>query len=340
MSRAAFGVGVLGLLAALCVGTLYGAAHIPPDHVFGIVAQRLGLSGAGGWRPWEAIVVLDVRLPRVLVGAFVGGGLAVCGLVMQSLFRNSLADPGVLGVSSGASLGAVIALCTNWAARSEWALPACAVVGAAATAGAIYTLSARRGHIHVGTLLLVGVAVGSFTSAATSMVLSLALANYDTGRQIVFWMLGGLDARTWQHVLLIAPPTLMAVAIAMIHVRDLDALLLGEIQAASLGVDVPRCRWRLIGATSLMVGAAVAVSGVIGFVGLIVPHMLRLLLGPAHRLLLPTCLLVGAAFIVLADLAARTLIAPEEIRLGIITASVGAPFFLWLLLKKRADGVI
>ena len=330
-----------GLLAvAVIAGTTRGSADIPLSHMGGIMAHTLGLSVQPVWPPWVATILLDVRLPRVLVGMFVGGGLALCGGALQGLFRNPLADPGVLGVSSGAALGAVTALYLGLAARTVWALPVLACLGAGLNAFVVYNIATRRGQTPIGTLLLAGIAVGSLTTALTSFVLSLALANYDIGRQIVLWLLGGLDGRTWEHVKLVAPTTLLGAAAIVAYSRDLDIILLGEIHATSVGVDITRVRRGLILATALVTGVGVAVSGVIGFVGLVIPHILRSLIGPRHQWLLPLSMLVGAAFIVLADCLARTLIAPEEIRLGVITATIGAPFFLFLLLKNRREGLL
>ena len=330
----------LGLVAAVAAGTTYGAVSIPWRHLVGILAHAAGVPVTSDWPMWETTVLLHLRLPRVLVGLCVGGGLALCGAALQALFRNPLADPGVLGVSSGAALGAVIALYLGLAAHSVWPLPILACSSAGLTAFVVYGIATRRGQTPIGTLLLAGVAVGSLNVALTSFVLSLSLANYDIGRQLILWLLGGLDGRTWEHVKLVAPVTLLAAGVIIAYARDLDVLLLGDVHAASVGVDVVRVRRVLIIATSLVTGVAVAVSGVIGFVGLIVPHILRRLIGPHHQWLLPLALVVGAAFLVFADCLARALIAPEELRLGVLTALIGAPFFLFLLLRHRREGLL
>jgi iron complex transport system permease protein len=219
-------------------------------------------------------------------------------------------------------------------------VPVFAIAFAAGTAFAVYAIASRGGRMPVGTLLLAGVAVGSLASALTSLLLSLSLEEYEQGRQTFRWLMGGLEARTWNEALLVAPTTLLGAAVVVASARELDALLLGEMQAAALGVDVPVVRRRLVFATSIVIGGAVAVSGVIAFVGLIVPHLLRLLVGPAHALLLPACVIFGAAFVVGCDLLCRTLVPPEELRLGIITAGLGAPFFLFLLLSRRREVAI
>lgn len=335
--RAVFVSGGLLLALFAFAGVWLGATSLSPAKVLAIVGSPIGFGQGSSILPWERIIVLDVRLPRVVTGVFVGAALAVSGAALQAMFRNPLADPAVIGVSSGASLGAVLAMHLGLSTVESWAIPGLAVAGAAGTAFAVYGIASRRGHLPVGTLLLSGVAVGSLASALTSLVLSLSLEEYERGRQTVRWLMGGLEARTWTEVLIVAPTTLIGSAIVVASSRELDALLLGETQAMALGVDVPWVRRRLIFATAIVIGGAVAVSGVIGFVGLVVPHVLRLFVGPSHAVLLPACLLFGAAFIVGTDLLCRTVVAPEEIRLGVMTGCLGAPFFLFLLLSRRRE---
>jgi iron complex transport system permease protein len=303
--------------------------------VLAIALSMVGAKADHPFRAWEAAVVIDVRMPRVATGAVVGGGLALSGAALQALFKNALADAGVIGVASGASLGAVLAIHLGLAALSLWAIPTLAIAGAAVTAFIVYAIAAERGRLPTAALLLGGIAVGSLASALTTLVLSLSLEEYEQGRQTFRWLMGGLEARTWSDVVVALPTTAIGSALVIASARELDALLLGEVQAAALGVDVPKVRRRLILATSMIIGGAVAVAGVIAFVGLVVPHMLRLLLGPGHAVLLPACLLFGAAFVVGTDLLCRTIAAPADIRLGVMTATVGAPFFLYLLLSRR-----
>lgn len=334
-------IGVILLLAASIVaGILIGTAEIPLEHGAGAFLKALGFPVTTTWRPWVDTVIIDVRIPRVLVAALVGMSLAVSGAALQGLFRNPLADPGVIGVSSGASLGAVISIFFGLAAESIWALPGFAFVGATVTAFAVYSIATRRGYTPVGTLLLAGIAVGSLNISMSSGILALSLKNYEVGRQLIYWMLGGLEGRTWDHVRIAVGPSLIGIAVVAMYARDLDAMLLGEIHAASVGVDVQAVRRRLLVTTSLITGAAVAVSGTIGFVGLVVPHILRLIVGPGHAKLLPVSAITGAVFVILADIVARTAIAPEEIRLGVVTSIVGAPFFLWLLVRRRVEAAI
>lgn len=327
--------GALVLLVLAFLGVRLGAVSIPGGRVLAIVASALGVELQPAYRAWEAAVVLDVRMPRVATGACVGAGLALSGAALQALFKNPLADAGVLGVASGASLGAVAAIHLGLAAASLWAIPALSILGAGVTAFVVYGIASERGRLPTGALLLGGIAVGSLASALTSLVLSLSLEEYEQGRQTFRWLMGGLEARTWTDTLIAFPTTSLGAAVVMASARELDALLLGEIQASALGVDVPAVRRRLIVATSIVIGGAVAVAGVIAFVGLVVPHVLRLLVGPSHAVLLPACVLFGAAFVVGTDLLCRTIAAPADIRLGVMTATVGAPFFLYLLLSKR-----
>jgi|HubBroStandDraft_2_1064218.scaffolds.fasta_scaffold14293_4 iron complex transport system permease protein len=332
--RLAIGLGLLVVVAgAVVVALLVGPTRLSIAEVVGALGRRLAGRQAASWRD---TVVVSVRLPRALVALLVGGGFAVAGAALQGLFRNPLADPGVLGVSSGASLGAVVAISAGIASHAIWTLPFAAFAGAAADVLLVFAIAARRGRgrLFSGTLLLVGVAVGALNVSLTTFVLSAALARYDAGRQIVYWLLGALEARTWDHVLLGAPAVLIGVAIIIAHARELDALLLGEMGAASVGVDVARVRLRVVLASALVVGASVAVAGPIGFVGLLVPHLIRLAVGSAHRALLPLAFLGGGLFLLIADVVARTLPA-REIPVGVVTAAIGAPAFLILLLRRR-----
>lgn len=328
----------LGGLSLVLLGVGFLGVGVGSADISWSEAYR-ALLGDGELPSWVGVVVRDVRLPRVLVGALAGAGLGIAGCALQGMFRNPLADPGVLGLSSGASLGAVLALYLGLAARSVWAVPACAFAGSALTAFLVYRIASHRGELPVATLLLAGIAIGAVMQALTSFVLFLSLAEYEVGRQIVFWTLGGLDGRTWDHVSLAAPAILISSAVLLLHASDLDALLLGESHALAIGVDVARVRSFLISACALLVAAAVAVSGVIGFVGLVVPHLLRLLTGPRHRSLLLLSMLGGAVLVVGADLVARTAIAPKELRLGLITAALGGPFFLALLMRRRREAL-
>lgn len=328
---------MLLLLTALMATAIFqGPSTITSDHVLAILANAWGSTNTvEGLRPWMQNVLIDVRMPRILLGALAGACLAICGAVMQGMFRNPLASPSVLGVSSGASLGAVIALYLGLASVSIWALPLFAFIGAGLTLFLVYRIASQRGHTATGTLLLAGVAIGALNTAISSLILALSLNNWEVGRMIIYWTMGGLDGRTWDHVWLLLPFAMLGTGALLFFSRSLDALLLGEVHAASIGVDIVNTRRWLLVITALMVGATVSVCGSIGFIGLVVPHILRLLMGPHHRYLLPASAIGGAITLVGADLLLRTLTPEKAIPLGVATATLGAPFFLFLLVRKR-----
>lgn len=321
---------VLLLLAALA-GLSLGAIRID---VLPILLDTLGIE-LGSWQPWEKVILWQVRLPRVLVGVLVGGGLSLAGAVMQGIFRNPMADPGVIGISGGASLGAVLAIFSGLAFRQVLWLPVGAFTVACGCAFLVYVLSTVRGKTSVLTLLLAGIAVGGIASSLTSFLLSLSFSEWFVGQEILRWLMGGLEGKTWTDVALTAPLVLGGSLLLLLFARDLNVLSSGEEVAQTLGVDVPRVRALLLLLATAVTAAAVAVSGTLVFLGLVVPHIVRLLLGPEHRSLMFGSFLAGAALLVLADLLARTIIAPEELRLGVLTSLLGGPFFLYLLITHR-----
>ncbi len=276
-----------------------------------------------------ATILWQIRLPRVLVAMLVGAALSASGLVMQAYFRNSLASPGLLGVSAGGAAGAVVAIGFGWVGFSLLTVPLMAVAGALVATGAVLML-ARRGA-STERLLLAGVALNAMLGAVTSYVLSAHTTTYERTAQVLFWLLGGLEDRTWEHVVM-ATPILLAGALLLPLGRPMDLLSLGAAEAQSLGVDVRRVRRWLLGLSTVLTALATAAAGTVGFVGLIVPHILRLLVGPEHRRLVPLSLVAGAAFVVGCDLLGR---AAGGLRLGIVTALVGGPFFLWLLRREE-----
>ncbi|MGH8575451.1 MAG: FecCD family ABC transporter permease [Gammaproteobacteria bacterium] len=328
------------LVAAIVAGITIGSTEIETGTVLRVLAFELlpeGWVDVSGIAESERVVIWLIRTPRVLAAALCGAALAVAGALMQGLFQNPLASPDVVGTSSGGALGAVIALTTGLAARSLYYLPMLSFAGALASLLLVYALTTRHGRTPIATLLLAGLAVNALLGAATSFLITVSWARYEVAREIVFWLLGGLDSRTWDHVGLAAPGIALAAGVTMLYARDLDLLLAGEETALSLGVEVRRVKRMVLASAALLTGTAVAVSGVIGFVGLVVPHGVRLVLGPAHRGLIPASALSGAAFLIVADLLARILHRPDEINLGIITAAVGAPFFLYLLGRYRRE---
>jgi iron complex transport system permease protein len=328
---ARFGLPVLlvASLASLALALAVGAVPIP---LSGVLSVLLGGSSA----EWQEVVVRQVRLPRVLVAWCVGGALAVSGTVLQALFRNPLCDPGTLGVSSAAALGAVLSIYLGFAAAATWVVPLAACLGAAIAVLLLWAIAGRSGHGEIASVLLSGIALGQLAIAASSLVVSLALADYRVARRLVAWLLGELDGRTWLHVAWAAPSIALGSVALFRHARSLDALALDDVVAIASGVDAARVRRSLVLWTSLLTGIAVATGGVIGFVGLVVPHLLRPLVGASHRVLLPAALCSGGTLLVLADALARSVIAPEELQVGIVTAGLGAPLFLYLLERERA----
>ncbi|AZM93483.1 MULTISPECIES: iron ABC transporter permease [Streptomyces] len=319
----------------MVAGLALGPVRIPPGQVLDIVLGGPGARGA------FASIVWDVRMPRVLLGAVVGAGLAVTGTVLQALVRNPLADPFLLGASSGASAGAVLVIVSGAgaAAAGGLGLPAAAFAGSLAALVAVYALARRGGTMTTGRLILAGVAVQYVLSALTSLVLVLS-AKPDQLRTALFWTLGGLGGARWDELALPAAALLAGTVLLTALARPLDLLLAGEEGARTLGLDTGRFRAAVFVLASLVVGVLVAYSGAIGFVGLMVPHAARMAVGAGHRALLPVAALAGAVFLVLADLVARTAAAPEEIPVGVVTALVGGPFFLWMLRRtSRTEGV-
>ena len=331
-------VGLTLLLpASLLLGVGIGAVRIAPGDAIAILLHHLGIGSAAGVDPQEDAILWVIRLPRVLLGALVGGGLAVAGAALQGMFRNPLADPGLIGVSSGASLGAVAAIVLGLNALVPGGLQLLAFVGGVLTSLGVYVLARHDGRTETVTLILTGVAVAAIVGAAIGLL--LARADDADLRDVVFWSLGSLGGATWPLVAATAPFVAVGALASCARARELDLMTLGEREALHLGVDTERTRLLLILATSLATGAAVAAAGVISFVGLVVPHLVRLAVGPTHAIVLPASCLGGASLVVLADVAARTAAAPVELPLGVITSLAGGPFFLWLLWRtRRADG--
>jgi iron complex transport system permease protein len=324
---------ILSILAAIAIGSTTVDWHTI-IHVAGLKLLPAGWVNPAGITKADMVIVWLIRIPRVVVAGFVGMGLAAAGAVMQGLFRNPLAEPSLVGTGSGAILGAVISFAAGWSVRSVVSLPVAAMIGAFAALVVVYAMATRGGITPVGTLLLAGIAVTSLLTAVSSLLISLTIVNWQIGQEIVFWMMGGLDARSWTHVWLCAPFVVMGLAAAMFQTRDLDLIQQGEETAASFGVDVESSKRFLALTAAILTGASVAVAGGIGFVGLVVPHAVRLLVGPSNRALIPASALTGAAFLILCDLLARTIHPPVEIRLGVITALVGGPLFIGLLMRR------
>jgi iron complex transport system permease protein len=290
----------------------------------------------GNIAPTMTIVWL-LRMPRTVMAALVGAALSVAGAQMQGLFQNPLASPDIIGVSAGGALGGVVALATGLAMRSIFYMPILSFSGALLALMVVYAIATGRARTAATTLLLGGVALNALIGAVTSFLITVTWVRYEVAQQIIFWLMGGLTNRTWSHVWMAVPGISLGLVLAFAYARDLDILSAGEDVAISLGVEVERVKRILLIDAALLTGTAVALSGAIGFVGLVVPHAVRLILGPAHRRLLPASAITGAMFLVLADLLARTLDRPEEIQVGIITAFFGAPFFLYLLVRRKRE---
>jgi len=311
----------IALIGSLIVAASFGSAHL-----------SLLRAMADSASPDHAIF-FSVRFPRVLMGAAVGAVLASVGVALQALVRNPLAEGGILGISGGAALGAIIALVlVSTSPLSDAIVPIAAFGSALIATLAVYRLALIDGRLEPFTLLLIGVIFNAFWGAAIMLVNSVV--NFYFAHSILFWLMGNLEAPSYREVAIVATFAAIGFAVLMFRARDLNLLSLGDEAAAEMGVEVDRLRRTIFIATSIMIGAAVAVSGIISFVGLIVPHILRLALGADHRLLLPASLLGGAAFMVIADLVARTAIAPAEIPVGAITALCGGPFFIYMLRRQ------
>jgi iron complex transport system permease protein len=324
-----------GLLAAVLAGLAFGAVPVAPEAVLRAVGRLLTGRGAS---PTDALIA-EVRLPRVLLAALVGACLAVAGALYQALFRNPLADPYILGVSSGAGLAATATLVLGTAAgvglSSAWAVavPAAAFAGALLTITLVAALAARSGRLDASSLLLAGIAVSYTLAALTSFLMVFFRQSMNA---VVYWMMGGLTSAGWLYVGIVGLMMVAGMIAPFARTRELNIILLGDERAGQLGVDVERLKKVMLASASLLTAAAVAVSGLIGFVGLMTAHIVRLVLGPDHRLLIPASALGGAILLVLADLIARTALAPTELPVGIVTALFGGPFFLWLLVRGEA----
>ncbi|AJO80679.1 ABC transporter permease [Pseudomonas chlororaphis] len=332
----------LGLLCLLAIwlSLALGPVSLPLLDTLRAALRLMGLPVDGQGLEQAELILGQIRLPRTLLGVAVGGVLALSGVAMQGLFRNPLADPGLVGVSSGAALGAAFAIVGGSllggvpAAIGPYLLSFCAFLGGLVVAALVYRLGRRNGQTHVATMLLAGIALTALASSAVGLF--TYLADDATLRTLTFWNLGSLNGASYSRLW---PLLLISVAVALWlprRAQSLNALLLGESEAGHLGVDVERLKRELVFCTALGVGAAVAAAGLIGFVGLVVPHLVRLLAGPDHRTLLPASILAGASLLLLADLVARLALAPAELPIGIVTAFIGAPFFLFLLLRGRA----
>jgi iron complex transport system permease protein len=336
-------IAVALLLIACFISVQAGAFHVTPLEALRLLAARIGLADT---RPEDlalSTILIDIRLPRIGLGILTGAGLAVAGVTLQGLFRNPLADPGLVGVSTGAALAAAAFIVFGRLLAPylpleilRHAMPIAAFGGGLAATIIVYLIATREGRTDIATLLLSGVAINAMAAAGIGLL--IFLSSEQELRDLNFWMLGSLNGITWERLLVAAPMILVPVLVLMRFARHLNALLLGESEARHLGFRIEIMKRVMVGLVALTVGAAVALTGAIGFIGLIVPHLVRLMMGADHRTLFPLSALLGAALVLIADLIARTIVMPAELPIGILTAMLGGPFFIWLLLRQRDQG--
>jgi iron complex transport system permease protein len=328
------------VLTTALLGLLISSVQVPVPTILHIILDKtFGLGWLDGIARNEEMIIWNIRLPRVLLAFFVGASLGLAGAAFQGLLRNPLADPYTIGVSSGASLGAVFVLFFQFTlfGLGSFTLPVVAILGgfvALIVVFGLVRLSSRS--LAIETIILAGIIVSAFIGAVVSLIISLS--DRDSMTQIIYWLYGSVGMRGWSHIQLIIPFMLVGSLILLNHYRELNALALGEDAADHIGVDVKKGKLYILIGASLLTGAAVAVSGSIGFVGLVIPHLVRILTGPNHRHVLPLSLMVGGAFLILADLVSRNIIAPEELPIGVVTALIGAPVFALLLIRERVGG--
>ncbi|MBH0779518.1 FecCD family ABC transporter permease [Nocardia bovistercoris] len=330
-----FAVAVATLVLLALASAAIGQVPTTPVEVAGSIAHRIGLD----WGPMPAhpageVTLWEVRFPRVLLAVLVGAALATAGALLQGVFANPLAEPGVIGVSAGAAVGAGAVIVIGGAFVAAWSVAAAAFVAGLFTTALVYLLARADGRTEVVTLVLTGVAINAFAGGLIAFL--LFVASPAARDQIVFWQLGSLNGATWQSVGVVAPLTALGVAAAVVVAPRLDLLALGESAARHLGVDVERLRRTVIIIVAVLTTAGVAFTGIILFVGLIVPHVVRMLVGPAHRVLIPLSAILGAVVLLAADVAARSLVDNADLPLGMLTSLIGGPFFFWLLRRTRS----
>jgi iron complex transport system permease protein len=325
------------LLCAMLLAASLGTVAIPAGDIAAITLQRVfGISIGAHWDATQEAIIWQLRLPRVLGAAMVGAALATAGVLFQGLLRNPMADPYLLGTSGGAALAATVALLVpfSFGILGFTLVPIAAFLGALLAVLLVYNIARIGARTPITTLLLAGFAASSMMASVMSF---LMLMNQNALQRVVLWTMGGISASGWDALQVVVPLILIGAVAAYALAHDLNAFLLGEEQAAALGVAVERQKFLVLAIGALLTGAAVAISGLVGFVGLIVPHVVRLVVGPDHRLLLPASFLSGAIFLVLADLIARLVLAPSEVPLGVVTALIGAPFFIYLLRRTKRE---
>ncbi|MGE6258166.1 FecCD family ABC transporter permease [Heyndrickxia sporothermodurans] len=325
-------LGIIFLIVSIIVGTAVGTVYIPIREIVEIIFH-LPLSDHVD--PMNTNIVLNIRLPRVLLAGLVGASLAIAGAAFQGLLRNPLADPYTLGISSGASVGAVITIFFHLSLPviGMLTLPIMSILGSFLTIFCVLLFARKiEKSMKVETIILTGIIFSSFFSSFISLIIALT---GDELRQIIGWLLGSVSMRGWNYVLILLPFFIVGSLLLLLNAKELDAMSLGEERAQHLGVNVEKRKLLILIAGSILTGAAVSVSGAIGFVGLVIPHLLRIIWGPNHRQLLPLSILFGSAFLIITDLVSRTIIQPSELPIGVITALIGAPVFAVILMKRK-----
>lgn len=330
--RKRYGITIIFLMSLLLISIIFsitqGSADIPTAKVFNILA--------GNGTSTENTIIFDIRLPRIILAVLAGASLSVSGVVLQALFRNPMADPYILGISSGAGLGAALAMLFGVSFTVIWffGISASAFLGGIIAILIVYNIAKIKNSLPVQTLLLSGIAVSAFFSAC---IMFIMLISGDKLHGIMFWLFGSMSSASWNSVAAITPYFIIGSVIAYIFSRDLNVMLLGEEDAKHLGIDTEKVKKILLGCAAVLTAAAVSVTGIIGFIGLVIPHVTRILVGPDHRILIPASILTGGIVLLLTDTLAKTMMAPVDVPAGIITALFGAPFFVFLLKKRKHE---
>lgn len=332
-----FNILIIFLLVIVIIFSLfYGAVRVPILEVIKILLNKIGITNYEITRKSFISIVYYVRFPRIMTAVIVGGALAVCGCTMQSLLKNPIADSGIIGISSGASLGAVISIALGLSSKYIFAMPLFSIFFSLLISAIVYRLSTLRGKSDNLLLILSGIAISSFVGAISSIILTNLMESQI--KEYIFWSIGSLSGRRWKHFLFGIGPIIFLSFILFYHGKELNILLLGDEEAKSLGINIRKMRKKILVIVAVLTAVSVCISGNIGFVGLVVPHILRKIIGADNRKLLKGSFLAGAFFLTLSDLISRVILAPSEISVGIITSLIGAPYFIYLIIKIRKEG--
>lgn len=332
-----FNILIIFLLIIVIIFSLfYGAVKVPIPEVIKILLNKTGITNFDIMKKSFISIVYYVRFPRIMTAVIVGGALAVCGCTMQSLLKNPIADSGIIGISSGASLGAVISIALGLSSKYIFAMPLFSIFFSLLISAIVYRLSTLRGKSDNLLLILSGIAISSFVGAISSIILTNLMESQI--KEYIFWSIGSLSGRRWEHFLFGIGPVIFLAFILFYHGKELNILLLGDEEAKSLGINIRTMRKKILVIVAVLTAVSVCISGNIGFVGLVVPHILRKIIGADNRKLLKGSFLAGAFFLTLSDLISRVILAPSEISVGIITSLIGAPYFIYLIIKIRKEG--